>query len=468
LLINTLYIQEHHLQAALHAYSQRTLSFKAEAEKPTFIPTPDAAGVVANYDELYPRNQFHDPATHIRFSDSLDDCTVGGLAGSFTYLLDERDAEWLAKYNAAVKGEGTSNGVTARTPARTARQKGKGKEVETASHPSIEIDEDVFELTVGLFEKWTDEQVSPYLHLAHDPEHFPDFSEYSKFFSILLPRATFANFQPPSYVPPPEKLVLVARAIYPWWKERRTERKGERIVPQLHVTPLVSYLYPTNIPQVLILEAQEKEDKTGGSPYTCFRKRDAKPMRKTRTNNVTHTEKLTRLRGELAAGLELAEMVLEREKLKRESAQMNRHIWRSRETLAECMKQLNTSAPGSVPPTDELLLVDRERKSRKRVETNATGYVALIDHPDRYLWLFRRIILAPTRRVSHVRPESVDPHSPLAFSGDMSQAFEDGQKWPSARYTGIQKEVDRELARGRKEDAFWEENVDVRLFYMLR
>lgn len=125
----------------------------------------------------------------------------------------------------------------------------------------------------------------------------------------------------------------------------------------------------------------------GGSPYTCFRKRDAKPMRRTRTNNVTHTEKLSRLRVELQNGLELAQLVVQREKLKRETVCTAAEIWRSREALVEYMKLLNGSAPGSIPPTDELLLFDKEQKPRRpKVEGVGSGYVhytskRLLDSP---------------------------------------------------------------------------------------
>lgn len=44
---------------------------------------------------------------------------------------------------------------------------------------------------------------------------------------------------------------------------------------------------------------------------------------------------------------------------------------------------------------------------------------------------------------------------------DMSLAFEECQKYPTARTFDIQREVERELAKARKEDAFWEDIVDV-------
>ncbi|KAF8587580.1 hypothetical protein K439DRAFT_810742 [Ramaria rubella] len=453
---------EHHLQAALFASSQRTLSttqYKPETtstDPNAFIPTPDAAGLVTEYNDLYPDKRYRDPATHLRFSDSLDEACTGGLSGSFTYFLDERDAEWLAQHNGAAKGEGTSTGgnVTAVNGIANGQNsslrgvsrlphgrsgKAKGKEPEHSQPPTsldstLVIEEDQFELVMGLFEKYTDEVVSPYLHLASDPDHFPSFDNYYNFLATPLPPSTFASFEVPSNLPPPEQMVKLAKAIYPWWKDRRMERNGHRIVPQLHV---------------LIIEAQEKEDKTGGSPYTCFRKRDVKPMRKTRTNNVMHTEKLTRLRTELQNSLELAQLVLQRERLKREAASIAVDIWHNRESLAEYMKQLSTAAPGSVPPTDESLLFDKERKPRKtKTEAAVSG----------------RIILAAHRRPSNVRgafPDSLDPHSALALSGDTSHAFEECQKWPGARTNGILREVDRELAKSRKDDTCWEDLVDM-------
>ena len=58
---------------------------------------------------------------------------------------------------------------TPRVPhGRSSKVKGKEPELPplTGTQPSVVIDEDNFELIVGLFEKWTDEIVSPYLHLV--------------------------------------------------------------------------------------------------------------------------------------------------------------------------------------------------------------------------------------------------------------------------------------------------------------
>lgn len=183
-------------------------------------------------------------------------------------------------------------------------------------------------------------------------------------------------------------------------------------------------------------------------------------MRRTRTNNVTHTDKLARLREELHRGLELSRMVVMREKLKYDAVKNSITLWQKRESLSELMKQLNTLAFGSVPPTDEHLLHDRDKKKRK-IEPPAPAYVVfsvLTTTP--ILIDFRRIVL-PNRRPHSLPRDSTDPYSALSLSLDNSIAFEEGQKWPTARTLGIQREVERTLVKIRKEDAFWEDLLDV-------
>ena len=65
---------------------------------------------------------------------------------------------------------------------------------------------------------------------------FPAFSEYQDVFSVSLPTSIFANYSPPSWIPTPPALLRIAKAIYPYWKERRIERGGHRIIPTLNVS----------------------------------------------------------------------------------------------------------------------------------------------------------------------------------------------------------------------------------------
>ena len=65
---------------------------------------------------------------------------------------------------------------------------------------------------------------------------FPPFSDYQDVFSSPLPPSVFASFIVATWIPPPAQLLRLAKVIYPYWKERRIERGGHRIIPTLNVS----------------------------------------------------------------------------------------------------------------------------------------------------------------------------------------------------------------------------------------
>jgi enhancer of polycomb-like protein len=66
---------------------------------------------------------------------------------------------------------------------------------------------------------------------------FPAFTEYQDVFTSLSP-TTFAAFKLPAWFTPSTSINLprIARVVYPYWKERRIERGGLRIIPTLNVS----------------------------------------------------------------------------------------------------------------------------------------------------------------------------------------------------------------------------------------
>lgn len=180
---------EHHLQAAISAAAIRaaatsrsnsnggspappaggnarpsTTNLKPPApieEKLYHIPTPDATGVVSNCNLLYPRNQWQDPTSYVRFSDTVEETSSGPSGLGFNYTLDEHDDEWLKENNRLARGEGTSANGAAGAAGLNGAARPKGKEKEEVVVPVIS--EDDFELVMGLMEKWTDEKL-PTLH----------------------------------------------------------------------------------------------------------------------------------------------------------------------------------------------------------------------------------------------------------------------------------------------------------------
>lgn len=70
---------------------------------------------------------------------------------------------------------------------------------------------------------------------------FPAFTEYQETFSTELRPAMFASFTVPGWVQGHPRLLSIATAVYPHWRERRLEREGRRIIPVLNVRSSVQF-----------------------------------------------------------------------------------------------------------------------------------------------------------------------------------------------------------------------------------
>ena len=102
----------------------------------TFIPTPDSTGLVEDYESLYPSDRWREPVSSVKTSETIEEATLNALSHGFTYLMDERDNEWLDKNNEEARGKGTlaqgaisTCGTTTRTSQHSAKAKGKETDV---------------------------------------------------------------------------------------------------------------------------------------------------------------------------------------------------------------------------------------------------------------------------------------------------------------------------------------------------
>ncbi|KAJ3490259.1 hypothetical protein NLJ89_g11451 [Agrocybe chaxingu] len=400
-------VAEHHLQEVLSAAHRASTSIRLSREKPgvpppsAYIPTPDSTGVVDNYEELYPPNKWKDPATYVATSQTVEESISNGIANGFTYYMDERDKEWLDKNNEEARGEGTSaqgavsSASGTRTSARSA--KAKGKEPDT-SQPVV-ISEDEFELVMGVFEKVTHERTEYLHHGLETGMEFPAFSEYQDVFSTPLPTSMFATFVVPSWIPAQPALLKIAKAVYPYWKERRVERGGHRIIPTLN----------------------GDESDTLNESYICFRRRESKAVRKTRAQQVTSSDKLARLQLELNYPLELAKSILVRETLKKENAIQAQALWEKRQAFADLKRKF----PSLNDKIDEELLVDKERPVKKPEVARLGGLKIRTDH-----------------QASTPRPEIIIR--------------------PKERVAMIREQIESQLARQKDIDHHWDDQIDVR------
>ena len=330
--------------------------------------------------------------------------------------MDERDKEWLDKNNEEARGEGTSaqGAISAsgtRTSARSAKAKGKEPDV---SQPVV-ITEDEFELVMGLFEKVTHEKTE-FLHhvccLACLPRivltgrqaletgmPFPAFTEYQDTFSSPIPPSAFASHVVPKWIQEHQGLSRIARVIYPYWKERRIERGGHRIIPTLNFD----------------------ESDTLNESYICFRRREIKAVRKTRQAQVSSSDKLIRLQGEFAYPLELARQVLQRETLKKEQGVQAQQLWERRMALADLKRKF----PSLSDKSDEELLIDKERPVKRPEPPRLPG----VKIPP------NNALLQP------LRPDPVIK--------------------PRERIQQVREKYDQILARRKEEDKIWEDVIDV-------
>ncbi|TFK21706.1 hypothetical protein FA15DRAFT_597418 [Coprinopsis marcescibilis] len=369
---------------------------KTEEKPAAFIPTPDSTGTVDNADELYPPNKWRDPATYACTSSIVEEHITNGIANGFTYYMDERDKEWLDKNNEEARGEGTSaqgavsaSGSNIRTSARSAKSKGKEPDV---NQPTA-VSEDEFELVMGLFEKITHEKTEFLHHSLETGMPFPAFTDYQDVFSSPLTPATFASYTVPTWIPQPQKLLRIARTVYPYWKERRIERAGHRIIPILNFD----------------------ESDTLNESYICFRRREIKAVRKTRQTQVTFSDKLVRLQTEFVYPLELAKLVLQREMAKKEQAQNGQEVWQKRLELVD----LKRKYPAFQDKLDEEVLVDKERPKKPEIR--------LPPRPPRpqdgpIFTPIPQIVIKPRERIAQVKAQT---EAILAKQKEADRSWED-------------------------------------------
>ncbi|GAA5959561.1 hypothetical protein JCM21900_003197 [Sporobolomyces salmonicolor] len=384
-----------------------------KGKRPTsaYIPTRSTTTIPdAEFRALY-KPGYVDPVSYIRFSDTVEDTTVGAVA----YTMDEDDEDWLEDFNAQFeeggaagtrdKGNGpadTAAGDEAETPSgRGARVKGKaaaaaagGAEVSIAGtegladqpSPTEPLSEDDFERIMETFELITDEK-APMAHV--DTSVLPVLADFEDAFDdILRPRL--------------RALRPYAKIVYPHWRERRVQRHGKRIIPQL-----------------------DYDESNEQNPYVCFRRRELKTSRKTRRSDQQNLERLIRLRNDLYAAHALMVKVAERERLKLEAIEVERQVFDRRCEMRELKRRLNE------PDGDEELLISRREKKRKREDGSVGSLRLSIRKPD----------------PSNVSPASLVP--PM-----------EEHTARKARNEALMKQIERDLQRKRQNDQHWDDWSD--------
>ncbi|KZT18761.1 hypothetical protein NEOLEDRAFT_1183983 [Neolentinus lepideus HHB14362 ss-1] len=390
---------EHHLQAVLAAGRHNGQRAKVQGgtnKSAVYIPVLGSKEIPSGDANLYPDGKWTDPFHYLQSSDTVEQSIKDGLADGFTYFMDERDGQWLSN-NGNIQFD-VRDQEAERMDNGDEECKGEDRNL---MH-SMPISEDVFELVMGIFEKLAHETQKDLLDDHAEAasnrkdatgEMIYSFSRYEETFASNLDPALFASYRVPEWVPDPPMLSAIAKAVFPYWSERKAERRGLQVVPSLRVN------------------GSETD------PYGCFRGASA--------------EKLGRLNAELAQALKIGNHVYERELLKKESAALARVLWLKRLEYL----QAKSRHPSFQAENDRGLLADTELQTP---EPSAS-----------HLRLKKKIPRKKNRKVKGKKPASshdsgsttAEHEAPLLLSthGDIEDIDAD---------LAVQAEKDRDSQRG--------------------
>ncbi|KAI9316178.1 enhancer of polycomb-like-domain-containing protein [Dichotomocladium elegans] len=187
----------------------------------------------------------------------------------------------------------------------------------------IKISEDEFELIMDRIETTVKVQL-PHLYL--DASGTPDFPQVVTMIPSLAQEFKF-DLKP----------------VITHWRARRLARGAKPIIPELL-----------------------SEDLKGESdPYVCFRRREIKPIRKTRRTDQQSLERLRKLRGEMEKARNLLEMTLRREKIRKEGLVQEHAVFNKRCDIREYQRLLGIK-------DEEAFVAKKKRKADTELGTSST------------------------------------------------------------------------------------------------
>jgi enhancer of polycomb-like protein len=90
---------------------------------------------------------------------------------------------------------------------------------------------------------------------------------------------------------------------------------------------------------LLFIQTQEGKDEED-HPWTCFRRRELKPIRRTRRTETASFDKLRKIRKDIHSGRHIMVNVTVREKTKKQKIELDRKIFEKECSVRELRKKL--------------------------------------------------------------------------------------------------------------------------------
>ena len=294
------------MQAALRSEQAAAAGDKV---KKTDIPVRPAVPSDLQYDRYYSLT-YQQPATYIRFSSTVEDCT------GCPYDMDEEDDPFLKSLN-------------------------KKKDASDQCSPSH------FEKVMNALEE-TAQQKQPFAAVDNPP--VLPFEEVEFGLDELVDGDHGRTF---------------AKEIYPHWNAKRLKANNRSLMTNLKVSNLI-------LKEGLSLKTPKFEtgvDTDDADPYVCFRRRELRQTRKTRGRDAHSAEKLKKLRKELEEARELMALIRQREITKREQLSIERQLFEQRTNL----RQVKQGLPDKYKQGDDDLLINQKKKKPLEIAQRQPG-----------------------------------------------------------------------------------------------
>ncbi|KAI3640285.1 hypothetical protein MIR68_001163 [Amoeboaphelidium protococcarum] len=266
--------EEHHLQAVISASMVTNQggggTGRGTASAAMYIPTPDASRLISQeeYKASY-KSTYKMPSSLIRSSRTVEECILSKHGVPSHYCADDQDLDFIQEING----------------------------------DDGDLDVEVLELVIGELEAVTNEQ----MRTQRSNQVYASLDDLSSFF--ILNGSVISERVRTRY----------ASKIYEYWRQRRVQKQGAPVMPAIlfEESPWPSITNPTH--------ADEDYD-----PFVCFRKRTVKQSRKTRRTDAQSLQKLVKLRQDMKSARAIAEMVLRREKMKKDQIINDEQVFMSR------------------------------------------------------------------------------------------------------------------------------------------
>jgi enhancer of polycomb-like protein len=191
------------------------------------------------------------------------------------------------------------------------------------------------------------------------------------------------------------------------------------------------------------------DESNDGDPYVCFRRREAKPVRKTRRTDSQSVDRLALLQAELIKAGQLAADTLARERRKLDLVLVEREAWEAKLRLIDAKRKY--PAFPLKPDEEELLFRTGIGSTKKQRLTDPVQARE------------EKVSKTARKRESLAGRDSVSATGSPA-PGEPKEKREDRPPPMEAlkeRMANIQMQIERDVARKREGDYQWEDQTDV-------